>query len=587
MRRWPRVTGLAAAFLLVSGMGWAPSVDRHAFPNVTPVKSVPEDQGLLGQNGVVGLPSDKIRRLQELFSEMGLYLGPVDGRANAELNAAIERYRRDFDGNSPDPSSPKFLAHVEGLGLRSFLENRLSRASAIQREQARSGLLANPQTRDLVKPVAASAEASGRSEAAQSLSQCRDRPAFDCLIDESLRSAERLNSGEHRDWALADIVSAYAAQGARSGDMADVLRVARMIDDPLEIVAALRRAAIVAGRESALNEAISIVQLIPDPEQRATILHELLEQYAGTAGAPVLLNLTEALRVATQNNALDEGTIAMQAGMAIGLWKAGQRQDADRYLADASRQVIDLSRGGAEGSARSNALIRVAAAFAAMNRQDEARQFAAKIEDPWRQGTAMLAVVRAQIYYGDLRSAWRDALTITNNQLRSLTLAEVGIGLARAGARDKAREAIARATEVIRMVAGAYHRAYAQRLIGEGWLSLGEIDMAVETALAIDHKAVQADALWRIAHHAASQPRPSLRADALSQADTAIEQIESRFERGIAKLGHVAVAMQAGDREAATRALHGAVAHADGLENAWSRARAFARSAEASLMLVE
>ncbi len=587
IRWWPRATGLAAAFLLVGGMAWAPSVDRHAFSYLTPIKSAPEDQSLLEQGGAIGLPSDKIRRLQELFSEMGLYLGPVDGRANPDLNAAIERYRKDFDGNSPDPSSPRFLAHVEGLGLKAFLENRLSRASAVQRERARNGLMANPQTRDLVEPTAAPAAGAVGSEEAQGLSHCRDRPAFECLIGESLRSAGRLVSGERRDWALADIVSAYAAQGARSGDMADVLRVARMIEDPLEIVAALRRAAIVAGRESALQEAISIVQLIPDPLQRATILRELLEHHAGTARASDLLNLTEALRSAAQDEGLHEGAIAVQAGMALGLWKAGQHRDADRYLADASKQASGLSDDGAEDAARANALIRVAAAFAAMNKQDRARHFAAQIKDPWRRGTALLAVVRAQIHYGDLASAWRDALSITNNQLRSLTLAEVGIGFAQAGARDKAREAIARATEVIRMVAGAYHRAYAQRLIGEGWLSLGEIDKAVEAALAIEHRAVRADALWRIAHHAASLKRPGLRADALSQADTAIEQIESRFERGIAKLGHVAVAMQAGDREAATQALHGAVAHADGLENAWSRARAFARSAEASLMLVE
>lgn len=199
--------------------------------------------------------------VQKALRSARIYDGPVNGRGNLELEQTIRAYQETNNLPITGTVTNALLNHIQDVTLPATLLSRLQRVKRDNIAEARTQLLDNAATRDLVV-AAPGAEA---ADPTRSIAPCLSDPNFQCLINEAVESSKAVNRQEFRQWVLRDILKALTHAGRTD----EARQAIRRIGDPRMIQRALKEQVGVFSRIGAVGQANALARTIPDPALRA------------------------------------------------------------------------------------------------------------------------------------------------------------------------------------------------------------------------------------------------------------------------------------------------------------------------------
>jgi hypothetical protein len=563
------IAAVTAILALAAALAGSAAPANAARPEPGPTRIGPN-----GEPGRAAKPSDLIVRIQRSLAAIGLYEGRADGLMNADTEAAIRKYQQMI--GVPETGQPsEALADRLDTGDRvNELLGKLEKAREENIRAARDALLASPATRDLVVD-----EIAERSSPTRDVAPCLERPTPECLLAEAVESSKGVADKEMRDWSLGEILAVQArggfARGARD--------TARRIRDPRLIIVALRDIAEAQAQGGFAAEAMAAAEAIPDPQKRA-------EAYAAIADIFNRLGLTaEARNAARQLDAAARSLndplhgSGLLARAAVALTRAGEGERADRILAEAEA----LARAAPSGSV-GIALRHVATALADLRRTSESLRLLKDIPEKSDHTSVLVAAVIQEARAGDVATAHALAGTIGEAHHRVGALGPVAVAQSRAGDRRGAAKTLAMALADTDRIAYPFAKSFALNRLalaqaeiagGEKGKAARGVAFAAAAALAeqIGDDSLRAQALWTIAA-AADRGGDADRSREIEQrADRATQQIKSRLDQTW-MLGEIALARaRRGETEAAKAVFRRSLDIAASIDNAWGRARSFAR----------
>ncbi len=526
---------------------------------------------------------ETVLRIQKALSAIGLYVGPVDGRMNAQTEAAIKVFQR-LRGLKADGIASENIANLLDTGEKvGELLDRLEKARREDVDAARKALLAHPATRDLVLGAGDEAADPTRDPA-----PCFRKPTVRCLLTEAVDSSKAIPKTELRDWALGEILAAQAKAGLGR----EALETVRRIGDPRLIMVALRDIAegqAVGGRAA---EALAAAEIIPDIVKKTeayAAVGDLLARHgrkdAAATAVERMLTLADDLGDPVQR-------VQFRAKAATILALAGDEAAAGRHLAAAERLARDETPPQAVG----RALRHVAAAMADLRDTDRAMAILKDVPDESDRVTVLMSTATRQADAGDAAAALAIADSIEEVRYRAVVLGRIAVAQARAGDTAAADTTIETALAAVDRIKMPYARSYA---VAKIVLSLADIgagstkgaggaafDRAAETAERIGDAQMRAQTLWAVAaaRSRAGDAEGAAKTEALAEDATAA--IKSTVNR-VWMFGDVAVLRAfEGSPEAAWRAFDRGLAVAETVTNAWGRARVLARLAQTLVHLV-
>jgi peptidoglycan hydrolase-like protein with peptidoglycan-binding domain len=558
-----------AILALAAALALAVASAEAARPDPEPTRIGPA-----GEPGRAVKPSDLIQRIQRSLAAIGLYEGRSDGFMNPDTEAAIRKFQQMI--GVPENGQPsEALADRLDTGDRvNELLGKLEKAREENIRAARDALLASPATRDLVVD-----EIAERSNPTRDVAPCLERPTPECLLAEAVESSKGVADKEMRDWSLGKILAVQARGGFARGTR----DTARRIRDPRLIIVALRDIAEAQAQGGFAAEATAAAEAIPDPQKQA-------EAYAAIADIFIRLGLTAEARNAARrldaaarslNNPLHGSGLLARA--AVALARAGEGEQADRILAEAET----LARS-AENSSAGGALRHVATALADLGRTNEALRLLKDIPERSYHTSVLVAAVIQEARAGNVATAHALAGTIGEAHHRVGALGPVAVAQSRAGGRRGAAATLAMAVADTDRIAYPFAKSFALNR-----LALAEAEIAVEakgkaardaafavaTALAeqVGDDSLRAQALWTIASAADRGGNGELSQEIERRADRATQQIKSRLDQTW-MLGEIALARaRRGETEEAKAVFRRSLDIAASIDNAWGRARSFAR----------
>jgi peptidoglycan hydrolase-like protein with peptidoglycan-binding domain len=569
----PRVLSIAAVLLLACAAA-GPAGAARPEPPAT-VIGAPD-------NGTAAQASDLILRIQRALAAVGLYEGRADGRINPETEAAIRKYQRMIGMPETGQASEALADRLDTGDRVNELLGRLEKAREENMRVARESLLANPATRDLIID-----EIAERSDPTRDIAPCLEKPTPRCLLAEAVESSKGVADKEMRDWSLGEILAVQA----RGGFAAGARDTARRIRDPRLIMVALRDIAEAQAQGGFGAEATAAAEAIPDPQKRAEAFAAIADIFVRSGKTAEARDA--ARRLETEARALESPLtkISLLARAAVALARAGERDAADPLLAEA-----DAVARGLPNATSGNGLRHVASALAELGRTNEALRLLKDIPEKSEHTPVLVTVVVQEARAGNVATAHALAGTIGEAHHRAGALGAVALAQSRAGDRKAAAVTLAIALADIDRITYPFAKSYALNRLA---LAHGEIAdaeekpagrhamLAAAAALAeqIADDSLRAQALWNIS--ASADRHRDTQADAVRQrADRATGDIKSRLDQTW-MLGEIALARsRRGETEAARTAFRRGLDIAASLDNAWGRARAFARLT-AILMQIE
>lgn len=521
---------------------------------------------------------ETVLRIQKALSAIGLYVGPVDGRMNAQTEAAIKVFQR-LRGLKADGVASENIANLLDTGEKvGELLDRLEKARREDVDAARKALLAHPATRDLVLGAGEEAADPTRDPA-----PCFREPTVRCLLTEAVESSKAIPKTELRDWALGEILAAQAKAGLGR----EALETVRRIGDPRLIMVALRDIAegqAVGGRAA---EALAAAEIIPDLTKKTeayAAVGDLLARHgrkdAAATAVARMLALADDLGDPVQR-------VQFRAKAATVLALAGDEAGAGRELAAAERLARDETPPQAVG----RALRHVAAAMAELRDTERAMAILKDVPDESDRVTVLMTTATRQADAGDAAAALAIADSIEEVRYRAVVLGRIAVAQARAGDTAAADTTIETALAAVDRIKMPYARSYAVAKIA---LSLADIgagntaafDRAAETAERIGDAQMRAQTLWTVAAARARAGDTDGAAKTEALAEDATAAIKSTVNR-VWMFGDVALQRAfEGSPEAAWRAFDRGLAAAETVTNAWGRARVLARLAQTLVHLV-
>ena len=534
-----------------------------------------------------------VEKVQRALSDMGLYLGTVDGHLDDETRAAIRVYQQGA-GLKVDGKISRELFDLlnNSVKVRELLQ-RLERARKSGRERARNALLSHPATRDLVD-----IPNTERADPTRDAEQCFVEPTVRCLLAEASESVKAVFRPELRDWALGEILIAEA----RAGLTSDAMRTVKRIRDPRLIMVALRDIAEAEAASGSVEDALAAADIIPDAEKQADALAAITEiQVRRKDPAAISKSVRALLAVAdAMPDALKR--VAYRTRAAVALSRAGDRDAAGRQMTVAEFEARDTLSGVEQGTA----LRYVAAALANTSSPEAAMKLLDDITSPSERTSVLVSTAEAQVRAGDAAAALATADSIETVRFKAAVLGRIALVQAERGQREDAEATIQLALAAIERITSAYARSFAitrvalamanltgTNLTGDG-KSPGAGDpapytyeKAAETAARIDDSRLRAHTLWAIAaaERAAGDTQGAIETE--HAAELATDAIVSRLSRAW-MFSEIAVNhARKGHSEAAEAAFHRGIEVARGLENAWGRARALARLAATLVELAD
>jgi peptidoglycan hydrolase-like protein with peptidoglycan-binding domain len=574
--RWARHCALAGAVFAALLMPQTPMA-------ATPAEDLPGDEAAPQAKtpNARWRSGTAVEKVQRALSDMGLYLGPVDGHLDEETRAAIRVYQQGA-GLKVDGKISRALFDLlnNSVKVRELLQ-RLERARRSGRERAREALLSHPATRDLVD-----VPNKERADPTRDAEQCFLEPTVRCLLAEASESVKAVFRPELRDWALGEILIAEA----RAGLTDDAMRTVRRIRDPRLIMVALRDIAEAEAASGSAEDALAAAEIIPDPEKQADALAAIAEIQVRRDDPAAAAKSVRALLAVVDAMPDPLKRVAYRTRAAVALARAGENDTAGRQMTVAEFEARDSLTGMEQGTA----LRYVAAALANMSSPDKAMALLDDITSPSERTSVLVSTAEAQVRAGDAAAALATADSIETVHFKAAVLGRIALVQAERGQRADAEATIQLALAAIERIKSAYARSFAitrvalamANLTGDGKAVAGDggpapytYEKAAETAARIDDSRLRAQTLWAIAAAERASGDTAGAAETEHAAEQATEAIVSRLSRAwmfseIA-LNHA----RKGHTEAAEAAFHRGIEVARGLENAWGRARALARLA--------
>ena len=555
----------ACAVALALGLASAPAVAARVGPG----------ESILEAPRAVAA-SDLILRIQRALSAVGLYQGRADGIMGPETEAAIRAYQR-MSGLAVTGQPTQALADRLDAGDKvDELLSKLDKARAENIKAARAALLANPATRDLI-----SDELAERTDPTRDVAPCLKTPTAACLLAEAVESSKAVADRELRDWSLGEILVAEA----RAGLTRNARDTARRIRDPRLIVVALRDIAEAQAQGGFAAEALAAAETIPDSLKRAEALAAIAAIHAAR-GRDAAARAAAARLSATLDD-LTEPTqqVAFRARLAVVLAAADNAAGATSALTAAEAAARELP-----AAQKGTALRQVAVALAEVRRTGEALRLLNDIPDKADHIPVLTAAVVREARGDNPATAHALAATIADGHHRAGVLGPVAAAQRRAGNRAAAERTLAAALAATDEIPYPFAKSYALSRIalalddiaGDEKSGIARRDYfarAASVAEQIGDDSLRALSLWTVAATASRAGGDGLVRVLEARADRATQDIKSRLDRAW-MLGDIAMARaRLGEAPAAKAAFRRGLDTAAEIENAWGRARAFARLA--------
>ena len=523
--------------------------------------------------------ADLITRIQRALAAIGLYDGPTDGRMNPETEAAIRTYERMV--GAPVTGQPS-AALAERLDTGDKVNELLGKLEIAREENiraARAALLANPATRDLIAD-----ELAERSDPTRDVAPCLGRPTVKCLLAEAVESSKGVADKEMRDWSLGEILAVQA----RAGQALEARDTVRRIRDPRLIMVALRDIAEAQAQGGFGPEAIAAAEAIPDPLKRAEAFAAIADIHARLGrGAPAR---AAAERLASEIRAMESPLhlVNFLAREAVVRARAEELAAADRLLGEAERRAR-----AQPAPAGAIALRHVASALAELRRTNEALRLLKDIPEKSDHVPVLVTAVTQEALAGNIATAHALANTISENHHRASALGPVAAAQGRAGDRKGAEATLALALAAVDQITYPFAKSYALSRIALAMVEIageknGNAVLAGAAALAeqIGDDSLRAQTLWNIAAAVGRGGDAEQTRAIEGRADRSTREIKSRLDQTW-MLGEIAlIRSRRGETESAKAMFRRGLDIAESIENAWGRARAFARLT-AVLMQIE
>jgi len=528
-----------------------------------------------------GQSGEQVLRVQRSLQELGLYLGPVTGRMNAETRAAIRLYQQTNGLIVDGTISIRLNETLENtINVRNLL-SKLGKARKQKTNAARAALLSHPATRDLINN-----DPGERANAARDTKSCLRAPTVRCLLKEATETAKAIYKTELRDWALGEIL---IVQG-RAGLSQEAMETAGRIHDPRLIMVALgdiAKALAMAGQHKNAKEAVAI---IPDEQKRMDTGLAVARIYMENGQKNNALETLQRLESDITGTADLTQRIQLQTRKALILWQLGEQ--------DRARKDLDLAAklAGEETNRRQNQLItaRIATTYARINDPDRALKLLGNIDKISTKTPALMKVVDAEARQGDYGKAFATAANIPQMRYRVIALGNIAGIQIKTGNLAAAKATLNRALDDADSIRLSYARSFAYSHLAIARSRLGfnppqpdhdQILKAISTAQKIKDNRLRAKTLWRIAglqKKSGDIPGAEKTRQLARQETGKIISVLSRVWV-LSQYSHQSV--RRNDRDDANMAFQEALDVARTIDNPWSRARALARLASTLLEL--
>lgn len=528
-------------------------------------------------------PSDRpdpvVKRIQKQLSAIGIYQGPVDGKMGPRTEQAIRLFQQSR-GLKVDGVANEDLANT--LETDEKVNELLKRLETVRNKKiddARQALMADPRTRRLLDE-----EARGEvANPARDPEPCFRNPTPRCLLQEAVESAKAIFKDELRDWAFGEILAAQA----RAGLAGDATTTARRIADPRLVMVALREISVALARGGESDGAMKAADVIPDTEKR-------LEAYAAIAEILAGLGERDRLRAAVKRIETllkplgGEQQARYYARFAV-LYRSLQDVKTSRSYMNKAAKIAD---GLSDATQRNAAYRHLAIARAEMADPVGARAVLEKVTAESDRIPILSSVAQAHARNGDADKALSAATEIPAERYRAVALSDVAGILAHGGQTGRANDAIDQARALTGDIKLPYARSFAASRIAMALIDLatasgGAFDEAITAAGAIEDDTLRAYTLWavvteqrRAGEHEAAQRTAVL-------AREAVEAIKSRLSQVWLYADLASSFAEAWEKEPAWSAFKDGLDIAHGVTNAWGRARALAKLANALSAMTE
>jgi len=531
--------------------------------------------------------------VQKALSDMGFYLGAINGYLNAETRAAIRVYQQGAGLKTDGRVTRNLWALLtNAVEVRNLLK-RLDQARKTGKDKARQALLAHPATRDLI-----SENPGEKADPTRDASACFADPTVRCLLDAALENVKAVFKAELRDWALGEILVAQSRAGLNKAAM----ETASRMKDPRLIMVALSDIAKGQALSGNGDEARDAAGIIPDVAKKMAAFMAIAEIQTRKGDFSEARESIRLLTPSLDKLEPESKRISFEARIAVMLAKAGNSDEA----ADRLSRLEARARNNTPGEEKAIALRYVAAALAETERPDQALNVLGDIDAPSERTSVLISAATAQARAGDAAAALATADTIGAVRYRAVVLGKIALSQALSGNYKAAETTLETALAAIDKITLPYARSFAISRIALSMSKLGTMipdeegkppavnnqmrwsrfAKAAKIAQDIDDNRLRAHTLWSIS---ADQRRDGDEDGAKTteqMAVTASHEIKSR-------LTQVWMFAELASEEARTResdvgwkAFHSGLDIASQIDNPWGRARALAKLAQTLIEIV-
>ncbi len=508
-----------------------------------------------------------VRKIQLRLAEIGVYRGPIGGVMSPETIEAIRRYQQTAGLPVDGKPSRELLEHLtSAAGAAQHLLQRLDEARRVQIEEARLAL-EREFGPDWANPDVDTARSVDRTGAA-----CFELPTTRCLIHEARQAATQVDKEDLRDWALSNVVEAQA----RAGRPDEALEVARTIQDPRSVVAAISSIAVSLAKAGRTEDALVTADRVPSERLKDKALRAIAEGQAA-GGSPDQAEET-ARRIAR-----DQERVPALAAIARAYLEAGDERTA-RVVVEEARTLVGTIRTKVF---RDWATGEVAVLLALADQIAEGKALASTIETPMHRIQALCEIVIIEAESDELDDA-RETLagaksvlpTIPRKAARQQALARVAIAEAAVGDFAAARSSV-------RKIDQGYTLSFVQTKVAVNLARFGEIDDAVALATSVEDDRLKVDTLLSIARILDDDGEDEKARETEAEGHEIARAIKSTLDRAFVLSDLAVVNAQAGRADFARETLAEALDVARKIDDPWARSRSLSKVASALAVIGE
>lgn len=510
-----------------------------------------------------------VLRIQEVLADLGIYVGPVDGKDGPLTERAVRYYQSQVGLRVTGRATEELLNHLETVGRANKLLRRIDNVREREIDRARHALAQQRITRNLLQ-----GEAEETADPTRDANACLASPTVICMLAEALESAKAIADQKFRDWAYGDIVVAQV----KAGRARAALKTAGLIDDPRLIIAALGNISQTQAERGDLDDSRAMSEIIPDLWNRFTAVASIAraeaalgfhEQALATAGEVIAMSVK-----------VDRPPriVAALGRLSIDLYKAGSFHAAALVL----DKALDMTRRADMNQAeREASLSEVAVATAEAGQLDEALGLITGIDNQSLRRPVLTAAAGVLARNGDSARALMAAKEITDARYRSVAYSDIAVAIEGGGDRARALTTVRLALDATEAIDAKYSfaKGYAISRASLALIAMKALPEALAVARNIEDAALRTKALWVVA---AAQARAGDETGAeatFALALAAAEEVVSDLDRAWTLASIAATSARMEDTPQARRAFLAARDIAAGIESAWARANVLTKLA--------